>query len=151
MNIKTHLSKEIKMNSNINIITLGVKDLKTSHHFYHKILKWEPHSSTNDSISFFKLNGIFLSLYSYDKLAEDAGVDHQGQGFKKFSLAINTKSIEEVDELISELRGKGVKIIKEPENAFWGGYSAYFADPDNNLWEIAFNPFIELDENGLAL
>jgi hypothetical protein len=31
---------------------------------------------------------------------------------------------------------------------FWGGYVGYFADPDNFLWEVAYNPFWPLDEHG---
>jgi uncharacterized glyoxalase superfamily protein PhnB len=50
--------------------------------------------------------------------------------------------------LIQTLESRGVKIIKRPETVFWGGYSSYIADPDENLWEIAFNPFLPLDENG---
>lgn len=136
------------MEPRLNIITLGVKDLKISHHFYTEILAWEPHSSTNEGISFFKLNGLFLSLYQEEKLAEDVGVNPEGKGFKKFSLAYNTRSEKEVDDLIASLKSKGVKIVKYPEKAFWGGYSSYFSDPDDNLWEVAFNPFLELDENG---
>jgi uncharacterized protein len=48
----------------------------------------------------------------------------------------------DVDELIQELKNKGVKIIKKPQKVFWGGYSSYIADPDDNLWEIAYNPFL---------
>jgi hypothetical protein len=46
------------------------------------------------------------------------------------------------------MEANGVAIIKQPEEVFWGGYSSYVADPDNNLWEIAFNPFLSLDEGG---
>mgnify|MGYP003624485140 FL=1 len=63
-------------------------------------------------------------------------------------MAYNTRSKEEVDELVEILENKGVKIIKKPKDAFWGGYSSYVSDPDGNLWEIAFNPFLPLDENG---
>ena len=31
---------------------------------------------------------------------------------------------------------------------FWGGYSGYFADPDGHLWELAHNPFMQLDADG---
>jgi hypothetical protein len=41
-----------------------------------------------------------------------------------------------------------VKILKEPQKVFWGGYSSYFADPDDNCWEVAYNPFFPFDENG---
>jgi uncharacterized glyoxalase superfamily protein PhnB len=41
-----------------------------------------------------------------------------------------------------------VKILKEPQKVFWGGYSSYFADPDGNCWEVAYNPFFPFDEQG---
>jgi len=25
-------------------------------------------------------------------------------------------------------------------NAFWGGYSGHFQDPDGHLWEVVWNP-----------
>ena len=45
------------------------------------------------------------------------------------------------------LAAKGVKVLKQPEKVFWGGYSSYIADPDENLWEIAYNPFLPLEEH----
>lgn len=136
------------MEQRLTIIGLGVKDLEVANTFYEEKFGWKKKSSSNESISFFQLNGILLSLYPSDKLAEDATVNPEGSGFKKFSLAYNTRSKEEVDDLIAELEAKGVKIIKRPEEVFWGGYSGYVADIDDNLWEIAFNPFLPLDEKG---
>jgi uncharacterized glyoxalase superfamily protein PhnB len=46
------------------------------------------------------------------------------------------------------LKSKGVKILKEPQKVFWGGYNSYFADRDGNCWEVACNPFFPFDENG---
>ena len=109
---------------------------------------WKKTISSNENIYFFQLNGILLALYPREKLAEDATVNSDGTGFKGFSLAYNTRTKDEVDELIKDLETKGVKIVKRPEEASWGGYSSYIADPDNNLWEIAFNPFLPLNENG---
>jgi len=97
---------------------------------------------SNKDIVFYQLNGIFLSLYSKNELAKDALVDSTGNGFKGFTLSYNAMTKNEVDEIIHNLRNKGVKIIKEPQKVFWGGYSSYIADPDDNLWEIAFNPFL---------
>jgi uncharacterized glyoxalase superfamily protein PhnB len=57
-------------------------------------------------------------------------------------MAYNTRSEKEVDDLIKNLRKQGVQVIKEPQKVFWGGYSSYIADPDGNLWEIAFNPYL---------
>jgi uncharacterized glyoxalase superfamily protein PhnB len=33
-------------------------------------------------------------------------------------------------------------------NAFWGGRTAYFSDPEHNLWEVAWNPSAVFDERG---
>ncbi len=94
------------------------------------------------------LNGIYLACYKRDKLAEDAEMSPEGNGFKAFTLAFNTRSEEEVNELFGYFEEKGVSIIKKPEKVFWGGYSGYIADPDDNLWEIAYNPFVEIDAEG---
>ncbi len=139
------------MEQRLTIITLGVEDLKMASEFYEKKFGWEKMKSSNEFISFFQLNGILLSLYPKGKLAEDATVSSKGSGFKGFTLAFNARTKEEVDELIDTLESKGVKIIKKPKTALWGGYSGYIADLDQNLWEIAFNPYLSLDENGNAI
>ncbi|NER17533.1 VOC family protein [Spongiivirga citrea] len=136
------------MDQRLTIITLGVSDLKKSTDFYETKFGWKKSEFSNEHISFFILNGIQLAIYGRNELADDATVDSNGNGFKGFTLAYNTKSEKEVDQLIEELRKKGVEIVKEPQKVNWGGYSSYIADIDGNLWEIAFNPFLELDERG---
>ena len=66
-------------------------------------------------------------------------------------MAYNAASKGEVDQLIADLRSKGVSIVKEPQDVFWGGYSSYIADVDGHLWEIAWNPFLNMDANGNVL
>lgn len=136
------------MQQRTTIITLGVDNLEISTAFYTEKFGWKKMKSSNENISFFQLNGLLLSLYPKGKLAEDATVNSAGSGFKAFTLAYNTRTKKEVDDIITGLAKKGVKIIKQPEHVFWGGYSGYIADPDDNLWEIAFNPFLELDADG---
>ncbi|WP_109831641.1 VOC family protein [Reichenbachiella versicolor] len=136
------------MDQRLTIIGLGVKDLVSSTKFYEEKFGWAKLPSSTESITFIQLNGILLSLYPEDKLAEDAEVSPEGIGFKKFTLAYNCRSKEDVDKTIANLRSKDVKIVKEPQEVFWGGYSSYIADPDDNLWEIAFNPFLEMDDTG---
>jgi uncharacterized protein len=131
------------MKQRLTIITLGVEDLTRSTAFYTEKFGWKPTETSTKDICFFELNGILLSLYNRNELAKDATVDASGSGFKGFSLAYNTSSEKEVDEIISMLRSKGVRIVKEPQKVFWGGYSSYIADPDGNLWEIAYNPYFK--------
>lgn len=132
---------DIKMEQRITFFTLGVKDLKTSMDFYENKFGWKRSEMSN--MILYQLNGIHIALYSRVELAKDATVDSTGDGFKGFTISYNVWSEKEVDDLIKSLRDKGVKIIKEPQKVFWGGYSSYVADPDGNLWEIAYNPYLK--------
>ncbi len=136
------------MEQRLTIITLGVLNLKKSTEFYISKFGWKKSNASNEYISFFNLNGIQLALYTKDELAADAAVNSYGNGFKGFTLAYNVKSEKEVEHTINELKEKGVEIIKEPQKVNWGGYSSYISDLDGNLWEIAFNPYLKLDEKG---
>ena len=137
------------MNQHLHLVTLGVRDSETSRKFYTEILGWKPSSSSGEDVTFFQAGGIVLSIYPREKLAEDAKVSPVGSGFSGVTLAYNAGSESEVDEIISDLKAKGVNILKEPQKAFWGGYSSYFADPDGYCWEVAYNPFFPFDENGI--
>lgn len=142
------MNKTIQMEQRLTIIGLGVSDLKKSTEFYETKFGWEKSAWSNEHITFFTLNGIQLSLFNREELAKDATVDSEGKGFKAFTLAYNTRSVAEVDQIIGELRVRGVEIVKEPQKVSWGGYSSYVKDLDGNLWEIAYNPFLGLDEKG---
>lgn len=133
----------IKMEQRITFMTLGVNNLKTSTDFYENKFGWKRSEMSNDDMILYQLNGTYLALYSREELAKDATVDFAGNGFKSFTISYNVWSEKEVDDLIKTLRDKGVKIIKEPQKVFWGGYSSYVADPDENLWEILYNPYLE--------
>lgn len=139
------------MEQRLSIIGLGVADLPTSEVFYTQTLGWSKTASSTDDIVFIQMNGVLLSLYPRDKLAEDAEVSPVGSGFRAVTLAYNARSIEEVDAIFEELGKKGVQIVKAPQKVFWGGYSGYIADPDGHLWEIAFNPYMQFDEAGNVL
>ncbi|QCR21901.1 VOC family protein [Pontibacter sp. SGAir0037] len=136
------------MEQRITLITLGVRNLQRSKDFYMKVFGWQPAEGSSDGIVFFQLNGMQLALFPQESLADDAGVPADGKGFRRFSLAHNVRSEQEVDELVAALEEKGATVLKRPEKVFWGGYSSYVADPDENLWEIAYNPFLPLDANG---
>jgi predicted lactoylglutathione lyase len=136
------------MEQRITLITLGVSDLKRSRTFYEKCFGWTALPNSSDDIVFFQLNGLQFALFPDHALAEDAGIEAKGSGFKKFSLAINMRSEKEVDDFFTSVEKNGAKPLKRPQKVFWGGYSSYVADPDGNLWEIAYNPYMTLDEKG---
>lgn len=128
------------MQPRISMITLGVVDLARSIGFYEKGLGL-PRMESPPSVAFFTLNGTWLGLYGREALAEDAEVSAEGSGFRGVALAHNLASETEVDQLYQEALAAGATPVKQPQKAFWGGYSGYFADPDGHLWEVAHNPF----------
>lgn len=132
------------MKPKISIITLGVKDVKASAEFYKK-LGFEVVGEEGDHVMF-KMEWTQFALFPADRLAEDADLkaDQFGPGRSNFTLARNEPSKEAVDKTIEGARSIGAKILKEPQDVFWGGYSGYFEDPDGFLWEVAFNPFQDL-------
>jgi len=128
------------MEPRISIVTLGVNDLRRSYDFYSEIVGFPSERGIEGEIVFFNLNHMFLALYPRDKLAEDACVPNDGRGFSGVTLAYNVRTRQEVDAIIESLKKHGVKITKEPQETFWGGYDAYFQDPDGYSWEIAWIP-----------
>ncbi len=128
------------MKPRISMVSLAVKDLQRSIEFYEHGLGL-PRIDSPPSVAFFNLNGTWLGLSERQNLAEDAGVSAEGSGYEGFALAHNVASGKEVDELTGTAVEAGAVIVKPPARADWGGYHAYFADPDGHLWEVAHNPF----------
>ncbi|MGB0505665.1 MAG: VOC family protein [Pikeienuella sp.] len=135
------------MDPRITLVTLGVSDLNRSRAFYEDVFGWEVADST-PGIVFFNLGGLIFSIFPETELAKDYGGEAENFGPQRFALAHNLSSIEEVDATFADLRAKGANIVKEPEKVFWGGYSGYVADPDGHKWEIAFNPFWTIGQDG---
>ncbi len=139
------------MKPRLNIVTLGVRDLQKSKAFYGNALGWEPAKGSDENIVFFSHGGIILGLYPIDKLAEDAGIPAERSGFSGVTLAINQDTKEAVNETFNRAIKNGAKALIKPSETFWGGFHAYFADPDGYAWEIAWAPFWEFDEQGSLL
>lgn len=128
------------MKPRINIITLGTNDLSQATWFYENGLGF-PKMDFEGNISFFMLNGSWLSLYPWELLAQDAQVGSMGSGFRGITLAHNVENEKQVIDVLEKARNCGAKIVKSAQKTEWGGFSGYFADLDGHLWEVAYNPF----------
>jgi uncharacterized protein len=135
------------MDQRFNIVTLGVADLERSREFYQR-LGWSPSAASNNSIVFFQAGGAALALYPRADLAKDANLAAEGHGFAGFTIAYNARTKEEVNAVLAASEAAGARILKPAQEAFWGGYSGYFSDPDNFAWEVAWNPFFPITEDG---
>ncbi len=133
------------MKPKISLITFGARDLERMVAFYRDGLGFPTHNyKPGDDMVMFALEGTWLGLFPRDELAKDATISVEGAGFSGVALAHNAPSKAEVDAVFAQAIAAGATAVKQPENVFWGGYSGYFADPEGNLWEVAFNPFTDL-------
>lgn len=138
------------MQPRIHIVTLGVSDLERSYAFYHRGLGFPTTRSPDSGIVFFQTGGTCLALYSRDALAEDVAPDFpkERSRFPGITLAHNTRTREEVDEVLALAERAGARIERPAQVAAWGGYSGYFSDPDGYLWEVAWGPDWRFREDG---
>jgi catechol 2,3-dioxygenase-like lactoylglutathione lyase family enzyme len=132
------------MKPRITIITLGVDNLEASLAFYRDGLGLKTDGIESGTVVFFDLeSGSKLALYPRTSLARDAGLPATPSSGANFSLSHNVSSRAEVDTVIEQARRASAMIVKEPVDTFWGGYAGYFQDPDQHLWEFAWNPLIQ--------
>lgn len=135
----------------VSIITLGTHDFEKMRAFY-RGLGWREAGSA-DNFAAFDTGGGILALFPFDELAKDANVpaDAARPQYRGFAIALNVETADMVDAVVEELRAAGAHITREPEDAFWGGRTAYFADPEGNLWEVAWNPHASFDARGTLI
>jgi uncharacterized glyoxalase superfamily protein PhnB len=135
------------MQPRLTLVTLGVTDVARSRAFY-EAWGWKASAASQPEVAFFQVNGLALALFGRADLAKDAHVDDTPTGFPAVTLAYNTRSKAEADEVFSRVIAVGARCLKPPQDVFWGGYSGYFADPDGHIWEVAWNPGFPLDDAG---
>lgn len=134
------------MEQHLNLITLGVVDLDRARTFYSTGLGWTPVLDLDEVVFYQVGHGLVLGLFPLSELGADAGAE--ATRGTSFSLACNVDSEAAVDAAVERARSAGAAVLKEPQQASWGGYHAYVADPDGHRWEIAHNPGLTADPDG---
>lgn len=134
------------MRQKLNLITLGVDDFEKSVSFYEK-LGWKRSDKSLNDLALFLLSGIILALHPRNELAADTTLKYQPTAFNGLTISYNGKSEQEVDDILNQVAALGATIVKSAQKVYSGGYSGYFKDLDGHLFEVAYNPFWELDEN----
>ena len=140
------------MKPRIKVITLGVNDLEQSLVFYRDGLGLPTQGIVgtefeDGAVAFFNLDDdLILALYPKAALAKDARVAVSPPSPAEFSLGHFVKSKQEVDAVMRQAESAGARVTDPAHDRFWGGYSGYFQDIDGHLWEIAWNPALEVKD-----
>ncbi len=136
------------MPTHISLITLGVADVAKATSFYERLGFVRSKRASQESVSFFQAGPVVLALWGRDAQRDDAQAAEFWTGNGGIAVAQNLTSEAEVDAMMARAEAAGARILKPAAKTFWGGYDGYFADLDGHVWEVAFNPFWELDEGG---
>ena len=140
------------MKARISLITLGVDDLERSLRFYRDGLGLQTEGIVGQefehgAVAFFELQGgLKLALWPRRSLAHDADLALGPPSATELSLGHNVASRAEVDAVMAQAQRAGAMIVKPAGDTFWGGYAGYFQDPDQHLWEVAWNPQWNLED-----
>lgn len=134
------------MKPRITVITLAVDDLERSLRFYRDGLGLKTPGIIGQefefgAVVFFDLQDhVKLAIWPRKSLSHDTGIPLSQVISMNGSLGHNVSSKGEVDAVMAQASAAGATIVKPAQDTFWGGYSGYFQDPDQHLWEIVWNP-----------
>ncbi|MFH1817912.1 MAG: VOC family protein [Pseudomonadota bacterium] len=139
------------MQPRVSLITLGVDDLDRAVKFYAEGMGLKTEGIVGrefafGAVAFFELQGgLKLALWPRESLAHDTGLTAGTPNATDISLAHNVASRADVDAVMAQAASAGARIVKPAHDTFWGGYAGYFLDPEQHLWEVAWNPQWVLD------
>ncbi|MDP9317314.1 MAG: VOC family protein [Chloroflexota bacterium] len=138
------------MQPRVTVITIGVDDLEAALQFYRDGLGFPTlgiigTEFEHGAVAFFDLQpGLRLAIWPRKSIAHDSGIAAGAPSPTEFTLGHNVASKAEVDAVMEQARNAGAVIVKPAHATFWGGYAGYFADPDQHVWEVVWNPQFEL-------
>ncbi|WP_020620670.1 VOC family protein [Paenibacillus daejeonensis] len=140
------------MKPRVTVLTLGVDDLERSLRFYREGLGFPSEGIIgrefeHGAVAFFELQGgLKLAIWQRKDVAHEAKVPLGPPSSTELTIGHNVGSKEEVDAVMAQAAEAGAVITDPAHEAFWGGYSGHFLDPDGHLWEVVWNPAWELDD-----
>ena len=133
----------------LTMITIGVSNMRASIAFYEALGFTRKMCATGEAVAFFDTGGTALGLFPWDQLAQDTTLAENPRppAFRGTTLALNCRSTDEVDQVLDFAISKGASLLKPAHKTDYGGYSGYFADPDNHPWEVVVAPGIEVGDD----
>ena len=136
------------MEPRISVITLGVADVPRARAFY-EALGWPLSGEPEAGVAFFRNAGSRLALYALDGIAEEAGqtacaarVDPHDAGDERREQGARGRR--------PRRGGAGRRhAVAAGPGPLLGRLLGLLRRPDGHAWEVAFNPFWPIGEDGL--
>ena len=140
------------MKQRINVLTLAVDDLERSLAFYRDGMGLVTDGITgtefeHGAVVFYQMQGgLILATYQRKDLAWNSNLPVSAPGVPSFSIGHAVASREAVDGTMAQAEAAGGRIVHAAADKFWGGYGGYFQDPDGHLWEVIWNPMLNIED-----
>jgi catechol 2,3-dioxygenase-like lactoylglutathione lyase family enzyme len=133
----------------LTMVTLGVSNMRAGIAFYEALGFARRLKATGEMVAFFDTGGTAIGLFPWDQLAKDVTLPEspRPRAFRGMTLAWNCRTRQEVDRVLDFAVSKGASLLKPAHETDYGGYSGYFADPDNHPWEVVVAPGIDVGED----
>lgn len=118
----------------VEAMVIFVQDMARCKAFYQDILKLEVKESEPDATGFSIGDQYFLLLEvsAAARMVSEEALEFQIGGPRGFLAA----SVENIDSAYEELKARGLHFLRPPADQSWGLRTAYFTDPEGNIWEI---------------
>src|SRR2546427_430979 len=122
---------------NIMATELLVKGLARCTAFYRDTLGLEVQESesTPDSVSF-RMGNVHFFLLEVSAAAQMISEKPLELKIGEDPRVLLAAGVADVDAAYEELKAREVMFLRPPTDQPWGLRTAYFADPEGNLWEI---------------
>jgi lactoylglutathione lyase len=123
------------MFQSIAAMVVFVKDMDTCKTFYRdtlglKATEYDPeHVAVHMDNVYFLLLEVGAAAHMISEQALQLSIEGGPHG-------LLAAGVEDVDAAYETLKAKGVTFLRPPTDQPWGLRTAYFADPEGNLWEI---------------
>ena len=112
-----------------------VKDMAKCKTFYRDTLGLQvtEHDPEHVAVQMDNVYFLLLEVGAAAHMISEQELDLSIEGGPRGLLAAG---VEDVDAAYEVLKAKGVTFLRPPTDQPWGLRTAYFADPEGNLWEI---------------
>ena len=123
----------------IHATLLMVRDFEASVRFYRDVLEFKV-GDTDTGFMTFDIGDQTLAILDLSlaaKMISEEAVQPEKEYIPRSLFAI---FLDDADAAYEALKARGVHFIKPPTTQPWGQRTAYFTDPDGNIWEISHFP-----------